>query len=40
MTNLDRDKQRQHFANEDTSSQGYDFSSSHASMLELDYKES
>ena len=33
-------KQRHYFANKGPSSQGYDFSSSHICMLELDYKES
>ena len=33
-------KQRPHFANKGSSSQGYGFSSSHAWMWELDYKES
>ena len=33
-------KQRHYFANKGPSSQGYDFSSSHVWMWELDYKES
>ena len=33
-------KQRQYFANKGSSSQSYDFSSSHVWMWELDYKES
>ena len=33
-------KQRHHFANKDSSSQSYGFSSSHVCMWELDYKES
>ena len=33
-------KQRHYFANKSPSSQGYDFSSSHVWMWELDYKES
>ena len=33
-------KQRRYFVNKDPSSQGYDFSSSHVWMWELDYKES
>ena len=33
-------KQRHYFANKDPSSQGYDFSSSHIWMWDLDYKES
>ena len=33
-------KQRHYFANKDQSSQGYDFSSSHVWMWQLDYKES
>ena len=33
-------KQRHHFANNGPSNQGYDFSSSHVWMWELDYKES
>ena len=33
-------KQRHYFANKDSSSQGYDFPSSHVWMWELDYKES
>ena len=42
MTNLDSiiKKQRHYFANKDSSSQGYGFSSSHVWMWELDYKES
>ena len=48
MTNLDsilknrdkKKKQRHHFVNKGQSSQGYDFSSSHVWMWELDYKES
>ena len=32
--------QRHYFINKDPSSQGYDFSSSHILILELDYKES
>ena len=49
MTNLDKsyDQPRQHIkkqshycANKDPSSQGYDFSSSHILMWDLDYKES
>ena len=34
------DKQRHYFANKDSSSQSYGFSSSHVWMWELDYKES
>ena len=34
------EKQRHYFANKSPSSQGYDFSSSHVWMWELDYKES
>ena len=34
------EKQRHYFANKGTSSQSYDFSSSHVWMWELDYKES
>ena len=33
-------KQRRYFSNKGLSSQGYGFSSSHACMWELDYKES
>ena len=33
-------KQRHYFSNEDPSSQGYGFSSSHVWIWELDYKES
>ena len=33
-------KQRHYFANKGLSSQGYDFSSRHVWMWELDYKES
>ena len=33
-------KKQRHFVNKDLSSQGYGFSSSHAWMWELDYKES
>jgi len=33
-------KQRYYFANKGSSSQGYDFSSSHVWIWELDYKES
>ena len=33
-------KQRHYFANKGPSSQGYDFSSSHVWMRDLDYKES
>ena len=42
MTNLDQHikKQRHHFVNKGLSSQGYDFSSNHVWMWELDYKES
>ena len=40
MTNLEYQKQRHYFANKGPSSQGYDFSSSHVWMWELDYKES
>ena len=42
MTNLDRilKKKRYNFANKGPSSQGYDFSTSHVWMCELDYKES
>ena len=43
MKNLDsilKSKQRHYFANKGPSSQGYDFSSSHVWMRELDYKES
>ena len=41
MTNLDNNikKQRHYFANKSPSSQGYGFSSRHAWMWELDYKE-
>ena len=35
-----KSKQRHYFANKGPSSQGYDFSSSHVWMRELDYKES
>ena len=42
MTNLDSilKKQRHYFVNKGPSSQGYDFSSSHVWMWELDHKES
>ena len=41
MTNLDSIlKSRHYFTNKGPSSQGYGFSSGHAWMLELDYKES
>ena len=41
MTNLDSIlKSRHYFANKGPSSQGYDFSSSHVWLWELDYKES
>ena len=38
-TNLDRQKQRHHFANKDPYSQSYGFSSSYVHMWELDHEE-
>ena len=40
MTNLDNILKRHYFVNKGLSSQGYGFSSGHAWMWELDYKES
>ena len=40
LNRIDIKKQRHYFANKGSSSQGYDFSSGHVWMWELDYKES